>query len=115
MLFIAIGLVAGVISGIIGIGGGVLIVPALALLAKFPAKTATGTSLGALLLPVGILGVMTYYKAGNIDVKAAALIAAGLFVGVFLGAQVVQHLTDLQVRKAFSVFLVLMAVKLWMG
>ncbi len=115
MLFIAIGLGAGILSGLIGIGGGVVIVPALTLLAKFPAKTATGTSLGALLLPVGILGVMSYHKAGNLDVKASALIAAGLFVGVFFGAQLVQHITDAQLRKIFAVFLLIVAVRLWVS
>ncbi len=115
MLFIAIGLGAGLLSGLIGIGGGVVIVPALTLLAKFPAKMATGTSLGALLLPVGILGVMSYHKAGNLDVKAAALIAAGLFVGVFFGAQLVQHITDTQLRKIFAVFLLIVSVRLWLS
>lgn len=115
MLFIAIGLFTGIISGLVGIGGGVVIVPSLALLAKFPIKTAVGTSLGALLLPVGIFGALTYHKAGNLDVKAAALIAAGLVVGVFLGAQIVQHITDTQLRKFFALFLLVIAVKLWMG
>jgi uncharacterized membrane protein YfcA len=115
MLFIAIGLFTGIISGLVGIGGGVVIVPSLALLAKFPIKTAVGTSLGALLLPVGIFGAMTYHKAGNLNVKAAALIAAGLVVGVFLGAQIVQHISDTQLRKFFAVFLLVIAVKLWMG
>lgn len=115
LLFLAIGLGAGILSGLFGIGGGVVIVPALALLAKFPAKTATGTSLGALLLPVGILGAWTYHKAGHLDLKASLLIALGLFGGVFIGAQIVQHISDLQLRRAFAVFLALISVKLWVG
>ncbi len=115
LLFIAIGLGAGILSGLFGIGGGVVIVPALLLLAKFPAKLATGTSIGALILPVGILGAMTYYKAGNIDVKASLMIALGLLVGVFIGAYLVQYVSDTQLRRGFSVFLALVAVKVWMG
>ncbi len=115
LLFIGIGFGAGILSGLFGIGGGVVIVPALALLAAFPAKTATGTSLGALLLPVGLLGAYTYYRAGNIDVRASLLIALGLLVGAFVGAQLVQHLTDLQLRRAFAGFLALVAVKMWVG
>jgi uncharacterized membrane protein YfcA len=113
MLFIAIGLAAGILSGIIGIGGGVVIVPALALLAKFPAKMATGTSLGALMIPVGVLGVITYYRAGNVNVKASLFIALGLFVGVFIGSQAAQYLSDNAIRKTFAVFLLATSVKLW--
>lgn len=115
LLFLAIGLGAGVLSGLFGIGGGVVIVPALTLLAAFPMKTATGTSLGALLLPVGLLGAWTYHRTGNLDLRASLWIALGLFVGAFIGAQVVQHLTDLQLRRAFAGFLALVAVKLWVG
>lgn len=115
LLFLGIGLGGGILSGLFGIGGGVVIVPALALLAKFPAKTATGTSLGALLLPVGLLGAWTYHRTGNLDIRASLWIALGLFIGAYLGAQVVQHLTDLQLRRAFSAFLVLVAAQLWMG
>jgi uncharacterized membrane protein YfcA len=115
LLFLAIGLGAGILSGLFGIGGGVVIVPALALLAKFPTKTATGTSLGALLLPVGLLGAWTYHRTGNLEIRASLWIALGLFIGAFLGAQVVQHLSDLQLRRAFAAFLLLIAVKLWVG
>lgn len=115
MIFLAIGLCAGILSGIIGIGGGVVIVPALTLLAGFPMKSATGTSLGALMLPVGVLGVITYYRAGNVVPKASLLIALGLFIGVFAGSQFAQQLTDSQIRKVFAVFLAATSVKLWMG
>lgn len=114
LLLLAIGLAAGILSGLIGIGGGVLIVPALMFFARFPAKLATGTSLGALLLPVGLLGAWEYHKAGNIDIKASLLLAGGIFVGAFLGAQIVQHLSELQLRRIFAGFLVLVAVQLWL-
>ncbi len=113
LLLLAIGLLAGILSGLFGIGGGVVIVPALMLLAKFSTRGATGTSLGALLLPVGILGAMTYYKNGDLDVKASLLIAGGLVIGVFAGAQLAQMVGETQLRKAFAVFLVLVAGKIW--
>ena len=81
LTLVLIGLAGGVLAGLFGIGGGVLIVPALVYFAGMPIKSATGTSLGALLLPVGLLGAMTYWKAGNLEVRAAVLVAAGLFFG----------------------------------
>ena len=112
-LYIAIGLAAGVLSGMFGIGGGVVIVPALMLVARMPSTTATGTSLGALLLPVGALGAWQYYKAGNMDVRAAALVAAGLFLGAFFGANIALGLPPRTVQRAFAVFLAVVAVRVW--
>lgn len=112
-LLIGIGLAAGVLSGLFGIGGGVLIVPALAWGASMPIKTATGTSLGALLLPVGLLGAWTYWKAGHLDVRASLLVALGLFFGAYLGAKITQGLHPQTLQRMFAVFLVAMAVRMW--
>jgi uncharacterized membrane protein YfcA len=112
--FVAVGLVAGILSGLFGIGGGIVIVPALAVLAQMPMKTATGTSLGALLLPVGILGAMTYWKAGHIDVKASLLIALGLAGGALLGALLVQRVEAPLLQRSFAVFLVVVAARMWL-
>ena len=87
VLIAIIGLVGGVLSGLFGIGGGLVIVPALILLAGFPIATAAGTSLAALLLPVGLFGALEYYRAGNVDVRAAAVIAVGLLIGAYFGAR----------------------------
>ena len=76
-----IGLVGGVLSGLFGIGGGLVIVPALILVVGFPIATAAGTSLAALLLPVGLFGALEYYRAGHVDIQAAVVIAVGLLVG----------------------------------
>jgi uncharacterized protein len=111
--YLLLGLAAGVMSGLFGIGGGVVIVPALMLIAGMSPLTATGTSLGALLLPVGALGAWTYYRNGHLDVRAAALIAAGLLVGAYGGAAVAQGLAAGTVRRMFAVFLVLVAVRMW--
>src|SRR3982751_1336077 len=113
ILYIIIGLAGGVLSGLFGIGGGVVIVPALLFFAEMTPLAATGTSLGALLLPVGALGAWTYYRAGNLDIRASALIAAGLFVGAYFGARLAQELTPVQLKRAFAIFLVLIAVRIW--
>jgi uncharacterized membrane protein YfcA len=111
--YIAIGLVAGVLSGMFGVGGGILIVPALVLLAKFPAKLALGTSLGALLLPVGLLGAYEYYRNGNLNTRASLLMAVGLFFGAWAGARVAQALPGSVLQRMFAVFIMIMAVRLW--
>jgi len=113
VVFILIGFLAGVLAGLFGIGGGLLIVPALVYAARMPIQTATGTSLGALLLPAGLLGALVYYRAGNLHVKAALLIALGLLVGAWLGAQVAQELRTTTLTRLFAVFLVLVAVRMW--
>ena len=113
MLFLLIGFAAGILSGLFGIGGGVVIVPALVLLADFQQKKATGTSLASLLLPVGLLGAWVYYKDGNVDLRAAGLIALGLALGVFFGAKLVQQLDAVVLRRMFAVFLAAVAVKVW--
>lgn len=101
---ILVGMAAGVFAGLFGIGGGIIIVPALILLAGFPLVKATGTSLAAILLPVGILGVIAYYRAKVIDLRASAFIAAGLLTSVVLGAWLANTLPVDLMRKFFAVF-----------
>ena len=113
LAFVAIGVLAGVLSGLFGIGGGVVIVPSLIFLAGLTPIKATGTSLGALLLPVGALGAIEYYRRGNLDIRAALLIAVGLFFGAWVGAKLAQQLTPVQLKRAFAVFLVLVAARMW--
>ena len=114
-LLLGIGLAAGILSGLFGIGGGIVIVPALVFLAKFGPQQAVGTSLGALLLPVGALGAWSYYKGGQLDVKASLLIALGIFVAAPLGARLAQSLEPVMLKRAFAVFLVFVAYKLFRG
>ena len=113
LTYLLIGLGAGVLSGLFGIGGGIVIVPALLFFARMLPATATGTSLGALLLPVGALGAYEYYRHGNVEVRASLLIAAGLFFGAYGGAKLNQMLSPVQAKRAFAVFLVLVAARLW--
>ena len=113
VVYILIGAAAGVLSGLFGIGGGVVIVPALLYVAGMTPLGATGTSLGALLLPVGALGAWEYYRNGNLDIRASLFIALGLFFGAFFGAKLAQNLTPLMLKRSFAVFLVLIAVRMW--
>jgi len=113
MVYLLIGLSAGVLSGLFGIGGGIVIVPALIFFAAKSATQATATSLTALLLPVGALGVWTYYRGGFVDVRAGLLIALGLFGGALIGAAIGVHLPARVMQRAFAVLLLLVAAQLW--
>lgn len=100
-----VGLVAGVASGMFGIGGGAVIVPALVGLFKFDQKLATGTSLGALLLPVALPGVIRYYQEGVLNVSVAAAIAFGLAFGGLVGARLALRMPSKQIKRLYGVFL----------
>ena len=113
ILYLAIGAVAGILAGLFGIGGGVIMVGGMVALAKLPFTTATGTSLGAMLLPVGILGALEYHRRGHLDIRAALLLAAGLTVGAWVGARIALETPPALVQRAFAVFLVLVAVRMW--
>ncbi|HMU61847.1 MAG TPA: sulfite exporter TauE/SafE family protein [Gemmatimonadales bacterium] len=115
MLLLALGLSAGILSGLFGIGGGVVIVAALVLIGRMPIMMATGTSLGALLLPVGLLGAMEYHRRGLLDVKASALIALGLFLGAWFGAKIALGTPPATLQRLFAVFLIILAVRMWIG
>jgi uncharacterized membrane protein YfcA len=114
LFYLATGLIAGVLSGMFGIGGGLVIVPALVFFAKMSQRTAVGTSLGALLLPVGALGVYAYWSEGQVDVKAAMWIALGMFLGAYGGATFAQAVSESLLKRAFAVLLVMVAGRLWM-
>lgn len=107
---LGIGLVAGILSGLFGIGGGIIIVPALVFILSFSQHKAQGTSLAALLLPVAILGVMNYWKEKNVEINAATGIAVGLFVGAFIGSRVATDLEPAVMRKVFASFLMIVSI-----
>jgi uncharacterized membrane protein YfcA len=112
---LGLGLLAGVLSGIFGIGGGVVIVPGLVLLLGFGQKTATGTSLLALLLPVGALAAREYAREGHVDVRAGLLIAAGVFAGALLGAKLALGRSEVTLKRLFAGLLLLIAVRLFVS
>jgi uncharacterized membrane protein YfcA len=105
-MLLLVGLVVGMVSGVVGIGGGILFVPALVGLLGMSQHKAQGTSLGALLAPVGILAFMEYYRKGNADLRVAALLAVGFLVGGYFGATGAQHIPDLWLRRIFAVSLI---------
>jgi len=109
---LGLGFGAGVLSGIFGIGGGVLIMVGLRFV-KMPMHTAIGTSLGALLLPVGFFAAWEYWKNGHVDIRAAFLLAVGLAIGAWAGARYAQTVTPTALQRAFAVFLAVMAVRMW--
>jgi len=115
ILYIAIGLVAGVLSGVFGIGGGVVIVPALIYLAGFTQHRATGTSLAVLLPPIGLAAVWEYYRHDNVNVSAAMIIAGAVFAGGWLGAVVANRVSGPYLRLTFGIFVVLLGVYLLFG
>lgn len=104
-LFALIGLVSGLASGLLGIGGGVLIVPALVYGAGFSEQRATGTSLAVLLPPIGLAAALEYYRHGNVDVPAAWILAPTMFVGAWGGAWAAHRLSEPWLKLAFGLFL----------
>lgn len=113
-----VGLVAGISSGFFGIGGGIVLIPLLVFVFGFSQQTANGTSLVALLLPVGLLGALAYYHAGKISlehVKSGLVIALGIFLGTYFGARFAVSLSDAVLRRAFAIFLVVIAVRIWIA
>jgi uncharacterized protein len=107
-----IGLAAGILSGLVGVGGGLIIVPALIFFLGYSQHQAQGTSLVLLLLPVGILAVMNYYNKGQIDVKVVAVMSIAFVLGGWLGSKLALRLPEDTVKKIFAIFLFYSAFKL---
>ncbi len=115
LILVIIGLVAGVLSGLFGVGGGIIIVPALLFFVGMSPQSAVGTSLGALLAPVGLLAALAYSRNGHLDAEASTWIAAGLFFGAWGGALFAPRLSAPTLQRAFAVLLLVVAMKLWMS
>jgi uncharacterized membrane protein YfcA len=113
--YVVLGLVAGVLSGLIGLGGGFIVVPALVFLFGFSQHQAQGTTLALLVPPIGILAAMTYYKQGFVDIKVAAFIAAGFIVGSLFGSRYAMSLSSETLGKVFGVALVVIGLKMAFG
>ncbi len=109
---IVIGIAAGMLSGLVGVGGGIVIVPALVYLLAFSQKEAQGTSLGVLVLPVVFLAAFYYYKAGNVNIKVVPVIAIGFIVGGFLGSKIALAMPEQTVKRIFAVVMILIAFKM---
>jgi len=112
-IMLLVGLVVGIVSGVVGIGGGILFVPALIWLVGMDQHKAQGTSLGALLLPVGIFAFLEYYRKGNADLHVALLLAAGFLIGGYFGAVGAQHIPELWLRRIFALTLFAVGGHMW--
>lgn len=112
-MIVLVGLVVGLVSGVVGIGGGILFVPALVWLLGMDQHKAQGTSLGALLAPVGFFAFYEYYRKGNADIRVAALLAAGFLVGGYFGAVGAQYIPDIWLRRMFALTLFAIGGHIW--
>jgi hypothetical protein len=113
VLLLIIGVLAGVLSGLIGIGGGIIVIPALVFFLGFSQQTAQGTTLAMMVPPIGLLAAWAYYKEGFVDVRAAAIICIGFIAGSYFGAKFATGISQDMLRKIFSVILILVAIKMF--
>ena len=113
LLLIIIGLVAGTLGGMVGLGGGIILIPALILIMKLDQQTAQGTSIAIMLPPIGLFAVYNYYKAGYVNIKYAFVIAMAFMVGGYFGSILALKLSPDVMRKVFSVLLVVIAIKMF--
>lgn len=112
VILVLIGIAAGMLSGLIGVGGGIIIVPSLIYFLSFSQKSAQGTSLGLLLLPAGILAVIQYYKQGYVDIKMVGILALGFLAGGYFGSKIALSLPQETVKKIFAIVLLIISVKM---
>jgi uncharacterized protein len=115
LTLLLIGLAGGILSGMVGVGGGIIVVPALVLLLGLTQHAAQGTTLVLFLLPFGIFGVLNYYRQGNVNVGYALLIGLAFMLGSFLGSRWALQIDQQMLRKGFAIFIALVAVKLFFG
>jgi hypothetical protein len=113
IILLLIGLAAGLMSGMLGIGGGIIIIPALVTILGYSQKEAQGTSLG-LLPPIGILAVMNYYNAGYLNLKAAGIMIITFIIGSYITSKFVVSLPENIIKKIFALFLLFYSIKLFM-
>lgn len=111
-LLILLGMAAGVASGLVGIGGGVILVPALVFLFGLTQHQAQGTTLALMVPPIGIIAAWSYWREGFVDLRIAGLICVGFLIGSLLGARFSISLSNVSLQKAFGVFLLLLSLKM---
>ena len=112
LLYLLLGLVAGILSGLIGIGGGIIIVPALIFLFGLTQQQAQGTTLALLVPPIGLLAAWTYYQKGLVDIRIAAFVCAGFVLGGLLGAKFAVSLSNEVLQKIFGIVLLLISIRM---
>ena len=114
-LFLLLGLITGILSGLIGIGGAIIIIPSLVLVFSMSQHMAQGTTLALMVPPIGLLAAWVYYRQGFVDLKIAGLICLGFFVGGLIGAKFAVAIPDQLLRKVFGVVLLLASLKMMFG
>ncbi|HRG58141.1 MAG TPA: sulfite exporter TauE/SafE family protein [Bacteroidia bacterium] len=114
-ILLFIGICAGFLSGMVGIGGGIVIVPMLVYFLGFEQHTAQGTTLFMFLFPIGILGVMNYYNKGNVDMKTAAVICTTFILGSYFGSKIALSIDKSTITKVFGVIFLLISLKMIFG
>ena len=112
LIIILVGVAAGILGGLVGVGGGIIIVPALVYFIGMSQKSAQGTSLGLIMLPVGILGVLQYYKQGHVDFRVVGILAVGFLAGSYFGSKIALSLPLETLKKVFALLMIVIAVKM---
>ncbi len=112
VLYVVLGVVAGILGGMFGIGGGAIIVPALVLLFGLTQHQAQGTTLAILVPPIGLLAALRYYQSGNVKLSIAALVCIGFFVGGLIGANIVHNFSDPLLKRMFGIFLLVVSLQM---
>jgi uncharacterized membrane protein YfcA len=112
VLLLLIGLAAGTLSGLVGVGGGIIVVPALVFALGFTQQEAQGTSLGLLLLPIGIFAVINYYKQGYIDIRVVVIMSIAFVIGAYLGSKFALTLPEIAVKRIFAIVLFWAGIKM---
>jgi hypothetical protein len=111
-LYLAFGLVAGILSGLLGIGGGIFVIPGLVLLMGFSQKMAQGTTLAMMVPPIGLLAAWAYYSKGYVDLKVAGLMCIGFFIGGFFGAKFATALSGVTLSRIFGAAMLVVSIKM---
>jgi len=112
ILLLAIGVVTGVMAGMLGIGGAIIMVPALVFIMGFSQQMAQGTSLAVMLPPIGIIAAYNYWKAGQVNLKFALILAVAFLIGSYFGSKLALNLPQPLLKKIFGVLLLLVAAKM---
>jgi uncharacterized membrane protein YfcA len=112
LILLVIGTITGVMAGMLGIGGGLVVIPALVMIMGMSQQSAQGTSLAMMLPPIGILAAYNYYKAGHVDIRIALLLALAFIAGSYFGSKLAIRLPQELMKKIFGIFLLLVAIKM---
>ena len=115
ILYVILGLVAGIFGGMFGIGGGTILIPVLVYMFGLTQHQAQGTTLAIMVPPIGLLAALRYWQAGNVKLSMAALICAGFFIGGFIGANFIQNLSDSLLKKLFGAYLLFVSIEMILG